>query len=274
MLEKIQEIYNPLLKKEIIAPICIIIVAFFLYKIMHRIIKKIFQVKSSKLDERKVQSVRNLLNNIVKFLVIVIAVLMILDVYGIQTSGLLTSLGVVGVVSGLAVQDILKDILSGASIILENQYAVGDIVTIGDFKGEIIQLGLRSTRIKAYTGEIKIIANRNITEVINYSLSKSLIVVDIPVSYREDLKHVQQLLDNLCLQLKKESKLIVGNISCIGVTLFDSSSVNFRITAEGRNGQKTRLQVQDLILKEVKALFDKENIEIPFDQVVIHDARV
>ena len=153
---------------------------------------------------------------------------------------------------------------------LENQYAVGDVVSIGDFKGEVLSLGLRTTRIKSYTGEIKIIANRNIMEVINHSLAMSLAIVNIPVSYNDDIDKVQQILDELCKRMRKENSLITGNISCLGMTSFDDSSINFRITAEVKATRHH--EVERLLLKEVKKIFDGENIEIPYSQVVVHRA--
>ena len=270
MLNTFQKTYEPVLKKEIIGPIFIVIISFLIYRILISITKRIFKIKQSRVDDRKMRTIVSLVNNIFKYLIVIIAILMILDIYGIQTSGLLASLGIVGVVAGLAVQDILKDILSGSSIIMENQYAVGDIVSIGNFKGEVISLGLRITKIKALTGEVKIISNRNITEVINYSLEKSLAIVNIPISYKEDVDKVEKILNDLCLDLKSKNKLISGNISCIGITSFDSSSINFRVTAE--TVPTKQYDVERFLLKEIKIKLDKEQIEIPFDQVVIHNA--
>lgn len=270
MLKDIQEIYTPFIKKEILGPIFIVIGAFFLYQIATKITKRVLSVKKGILDERKSKTILSIVNNIIKYLLITICILMILEIYGISTSGILASLGVVGVVVGLALQDTLKDILSGMYIILENQYAVGDVVTIGDFKGEVLSFGLRTTRIKAYTGEIKIIANRNIIEVINHSMSKSLAIVNIPVAYDTDINLVKNILDELCVKIKKENKLITGEIICLGITSFDDSSINFRITAEAKATKQA--DVQRFILKEVKLVFDEKHIEIPYSQVVIHRA--
>ena len=270
MVEQIQKIFTPLLKKEILGPIFIVIGAFFLYHILIKITRKMFCAKKGILDERKSKTILSIVNNIIKYLLITVSILMILEVYGISTSGILTSLGVVGVVGGLALQDTLKDILSGMYIILENQYAVGDIVTIGDFKGEVLSLGLRTTRIKSYTGEIKIIANRNIMEVVNHSLGMSLAIVNIPVSYGEDMDKVQHILDELCKRVKKENSLVIGSIICLGITAFDNSSINFRITAEVKATKHH--EIERLLLKEVKRLFDEQNVEIPYSQVVVHHA--
>ena len=126
---------------------------------------------------------------------------MILDVYGIDTKTILASIGIIGLVIGLAVQDTLRDFLSGLFIILDNQYSVGDNVMINGFRGNVINLGLKTTRIKAYTGEVKIIANRNIMEVTNYSKENSLAIVDISVSHNSNLEKTEKVLNELCERL-------------------------------------------------------------------------
>ena len=108
---------------------------------------------------------------------------MILNLYGINTTSIIASLGVASLVIGLAFQDIIKDFLAGIFIIFDNEYAVGDTVEINGFKGEVISLGLKTTKIKAYTGEVKALSNSSFTEVINYSLNHSNILMYIPISY-------------------------------------------------------------------------------------------
>lgn len=103
-----------------------------------------------------------------------VSLLIILSFFGIDTKSLVASLGVVGVALGLALQDTLKDIIGGISLILENYLAVGDIITYNDFTGEVIELGLRTTRIKKASGEVMIIANRNIDTIINASQKKQI----------------------------------------------------------------------------------------------------
>ena len=119
---------------------------------------------------------------------------MILNVYGVNTTALLTSLGLVGLGVSLSLQDTVKDFLAGIFIIFENQYDVGDTIEVAGFKGEVIALGLKTTKIKAVTGEVNIIANRNIGSVINHSFSNSLAVVEFDVAYEQGRKGFNKLL--------------------------------------------------------------------------------
>ncbi len=162
--------------KEVVAPFLIIVGSIVIYQIANKIINNIFKIKIKNVDSKKQNTLRTMVKNIVKYFIIIIASLMILDVFGIDTKTLVASFGIVGLVVGLALQSIIKDFLSGMTIIFENQYSVGDIVTITGFKGEVIELGMKTTKIKSENGDVKIIPNGNINEVINHSLiqNKSL----------------------------------------------------------------------------------------------------
>ena len=172
--------------------------------------------------------------------------------------------------AGLALQDTLKDFLSGLSIIFENQYAIGDTVTVGGFKGEVISLGLKSTRIKAYTGEVKIISNRNICEVINHTIAFSLAQVDVQVSYEDDIKKVKKVLDELCIRLSKELPDLKEDIKCLGINSLDESGITFRV--EAKTTPLKHYAIERILYKEIKLELDKNGITIPYQQVVIRNA--
>lgn len=256
--------------KEIVGPIIVILFFYILYMIIKKIMKKSIKLQLSKVDLRRKKTITNILLNIIKYLFVIIAILIILSIYGINTSAIITSLGVVGVVVGLGFQDIIKDFLSGISIIIENQFTLGDTVTINNFKGEVIFLGLKTTRLKAYTGEIKIISNRNIQEVINHSLGMSLAIIDIPVSYDEDQKKIEKILTDLCVKLTDELLNINGKVNLLGINSFEESAIVYRITVETK--PMKHFEIQREILKQVKMEFDKRKLEIPYKQVVIHNA--
>ena len=188
--------------------------------------------------------------------------------YGINVTSFLTGLGIVGIIVGLALQDLAKDLIAGFTIILENQYAIGDTISIGDFKGEVIYLGLKTTRIKSYGGQIKIIANRNISEVINYSMENSLAIVDIDVSYEENNDKVEKVLKELTAELSKTLPNLKGKVELLGIQELASSSVRYRIIAPTIAMQ--HYEVERILRKEIKDRLDKENIKIPYPQIEVH----
>ena len=177
-------------------------------------------------------------------------------------------MGIVGVVLGFALQDLAKDIIAGFSIIFENQYAIGDTISINGFKGEVIFLGLKTTKIKNYEGQVKIVANRNATEVINYSMENSLAIVDIDVSYEEDNEKVEKVLTELATELTKTLPKLKGKVELLGIQELASSSVKYRMIAPTVSME--HFEIERKIRKEVKERLDKENIKIPYPQLEVH----
>lgn len=255
--------------KEIIAPIVVIIISVLIYNIISQILNRVFNSKLSRIEVKRKKTLLQLSRNITRVLIILIAIIFILDIYDIDTKALVASISVMGVVLGLAFQDLLKDFISGLSIVIEGQFRVSDIVTVNGFRGEIIKVGLKSTRIKAYTGEIMIIDNHLIKEVINYSLSNSLAIVDIDIAYEENIEKVEEVLNNLALKLTHELPYLRGDVELLGINSLESSSVRFRMTVVTE--AMKQYEVQRKMLREIKLELDKKNIVIPYSQVVVHN---
>jgi small conductance mechanosensitive channel len=262
MIEKI-------LVKEVVAPVIIIVVALVIYEIIKKIIKKVFKFKARGIDSKRLTTIQSLFTNVVKVFIIVIVIMMILDVYGIDTKSILASLGVFTAVLALALQDILKDFVAGITIMLEGQYRIGDTITVNSFKGEVISLTLKTTRVKAYTGEIKILANRSISEVINHNLDDSLAIVDVGVAYESDLAKVEKVLTKLCEKLSNDLENLTGPVELLGVNSLGTSSITYRITAT--TVSMKQYEIQRKMMREVKLELDKNNIAIPYSQLVVHN---
>ena len=244
-----------------------LIICFLLCTLSKRIVTRIFSIKSKRINANKKKTVINLISNIVIFLIVIISILLILEIFGIDTKSLVTSLGVVGLVAGLALQDTLKDFIVGMSIIFEGAFLVGDWVSINGFKGEVLPSNLRTTKLKAYTGEIKIISNRNISEIINYSIAKNNLIVDVGVAYESDIKKVKKVLDNLASELKDKFNLTYAE--CLGIETLAESSIIFRLVVLTKYEDK--FVIDRKIKEEIVLEFAKENIVIPYNQVVVRN---
>lgn len=267
------KIFGLTIAKEIYLTVIIVVLSFFIEKILKGLVKKAFNPakKHKKFDARKVSTIRSLLCSIIKYAVWILALLSLLGIYGVNTAALVTGLGVVSLVIGLAFQDILKDVLVGTSILFENWFAVGDLVKVGDFTGTIISVGLKSSRIQAYSGEIKIISNRNISEVINYSLDKTLAVVDIPVSYETKLDKAEKILQVTSATLKEKIPSLIEEPEVWGVQELADSAVVFRIA--GKCKPAKHFEVARQMKKEYKNALDKNGIKIPYMQIEVHNEK-
>lgn len=257
-----------LLSRTIIEPIVILISTFIVCYISRKIVYKLFSVKS-KIPVKKLKTVANLVSNIVIIFFMIIGLILILKSFGIDTASFVASLGIFSLVIGLALQELLKDLFSGIMIVLEGQYSIGDWVEVSGFKGEVIASSLRTTRLKAYTGEVKIIANRQVNELINYSLEKNIVILDVGVSYDSDINKVKKVLKDLEKRLIEENK--ITNMECLGLQTLDNSSIVFRLITHIDYNDK--FPIQRLLNEEVVKEFKSNNIEIPYQQVVIHNGK-
>jgi len=261
---------------KIILPFVVIFVAIVVYALIKKLTKRIFQRSARFGNQRRqrVDTVRTLVVNIEKYLVIIIALILILSIFGINVTSMVAGLGIMTAIIGLAFQDLAKDIIAGVSIVTENQFDVGDNVEINGFRGSVISLGLKTTKIKNYKGHIKSISNRDITEVTNYTDNKdALAEVTVGVSYKHKSEEVEKAFDKVRLNLRISDKMedSLGDLIINGITDFADSAVQWRVSMPCK--PNTSISVERSIRREIKEVFDKEGIEIPYPQLVLAERK-
>jgi len=215
--------------------IIILLLTTIVVRVGKRIIKKLFLVRQKSplgYSERRQNTLEKLLENILANVVYFTAIIAILSTFGIKVVGLLAGAGIVGLAVGFGAQSLVKDIITGFFIIFEDQFAVGDQVQIGTADGVVQEIGLRTTKVKSYTGELHIIPNGSITVVINYSIYNSLALIDVSVAPETNIpaleKHIQEFLKGLPSKYEN----LVKPPSFLGVQSFDATEIVIRITAE------------------------------------------
>ena len=163
----------------------ILIICVLLYIIIDDIfIKKIIGTKFKFFDGKRSKTYIKLIRNIIKYVLIIIAVILILQVNGINVSSMLAGVGIISIILGFAIQDALKDIIKGFTIISDSYYQVGDVIKYDNNTGKVLSIGLRTTKIEdIYTLNVVSVSNRNIEKV---EIESHLINIDVPLSY--DLK--------------------------------------------------------------------------------------
>ncbi len=263
----IDNIVDFLLSVKFYGPIITVLVGLLVYNLFKNVIVKIKNRRGKKRNYKKEETVINLIRNIVKYLIMIIVSLIVLEIYGVNTTSIIASLSVVGVVIGLAFQDTLKNMLAGILIIFDDRYNIGDVVEINSFIGEVISLGLQTTKLQAYTGEVFTIQNSNISTVINYTEYDSRLILDLGVSYNTDISLLEKTLKKLSNKVEKMDN-VKGSIELLGINNFDSSQVVYRIALLCK--PYTHYGVKRATLKIIKEEFDKVGIEIPYMQVDVH----
>jgi len=252
--------------EKIYLPIIYIVLGIIINSIVLKLVNKIsFKTKSKSKDKRK-DTIISLCKNIFKYVIMIFVVLGILNVYGVDTTSIIASLGIFAAVIGLAFQDILKDLLAGIAIIFDNKYAVGDTVEINGFKGVVTSLGLRTTKIKAFSGEVKCIGNASFNEVTNYNLADCDLFIKLSVAYDTDIDKLERVLNDMKNDIVKIDN--VKDMCLLGVDELSDSSIIYLIdvTCKATYGAGIKREV----LKMVKKRFDKEGINIPYTTVDVN----
>ena len=186
------------LGEDLLKIIAILVITNILIRIGKLMIHNIFKIRNlSPLQyiRRREETLSKLLDSVLSYVVYFIAFMMILSVLGIDVKALIAGAGVVGLAVGFGAQSLVKDIISGFFIIFEDQFSVGDHVRIGQYEGNVETIGLRTTKIKSWTGELHILPNGSIIEVTNFSINNSIAVVDIAIAYGEDIARAETVIE-------------------------------------------------------------------------------
>ena len=258
---------------KIIQPIIYIIIGVVVFKLIKHIVTKT-QKSQRKLRITQIQRIKTLnmlILNIIKYAIVILVLLAILSNFGINVKSIIAGLGIGTALIGLAFQDLAKDLIAGFSIITEAEYEVGDVIEVDGFMGEVIFIGLRTTRIRNFKGATKIIANHYMDNIINYSANNSLAVVDVGIAYENNEEEIEKTFENLFKRLNGNIPDAVKDIECWGVNELSDSSVVYRVVVETKPTKQ--FAVERFLRKEIKKEFDKSNIKIPYTQIEVHNGK-
>ncbi|MBQ5444206.1 MAG: mechanosensitive ion channel family protein [Erysipelotrichaceae bacterium] len=247
------------------------IVLAVLTKATNRVIAKSENIGDEKKAKEIVTSM-TLLRSVGRYTIYFAAMCLIINQLGFGNvlSNVVTAAGVGALIISLGAQSIIKDVIAGAIIMFERQYAVGDFVKINEHEGTVSSLAMRCTYLKNWKGQQIIIPNGQITTVINYSGEFNMAIVEVPVAYEEDTDRVFAVLKDVADRYYEENKEICyEEPSVLGINSFDESSLGFSIIMKAvkRNHYKIQRDLRVLIKKR----FDEEGISIPFSQIVVHN---
>lgn len=213
------------------------------------------------------ETICRLLGSALKYLSILLTVYCCLTQIGVETQTLLASAGILSLVVGLGAKDMITDILAGLFIIFEGEFQVGDIVTIGDWRGTVLEIGMRTTKL-IKEGNIKIINNSNIRDVVNMTRRVSYVICEVKLAYTEDLEQVEAILARELPLVKKRIPEIADGPFYKGVSLLGEDAIHLAIMAQCT--EEARIELVRKLNREIKLLFDRNNIHIPYPQIVVN----
>lgn len=217
---------------------------------------------------RRAQTLEILLHSTITYLVFFMACLMILQIFNVNTSAILASAGILGLAVGFGAQNLVKDIISGFFILFEDQFSVGDFVQIDTVTGTVEEIGLRTCKIRQWTGQLSIIPNGGITRVTNYNRGPMLAQVTVGIAYEEDIDQAIEILKEECETAYREVEAIIELPQVQGVTELADSSVNISAVAPTLPGEHWAVERE--LRKRFKYALDRAGIEIPYPKQIVY----
>lgn len=218
------------------------------------------------LQTRRMTTVGKLLKNMFSYAGYFIIGMLVLGEFGVQLAPLLAGAGVIGLAIGFGAQSLVKDIITGFFIIFEDQFAVGDVIQTGSFKGTVEVIGLRATRILSWTGEVHIIPNGMINEVTNFSMHNSIAFIDVSIGYEEDAEKAIAIIRRELERFENDN--LVKPPEVLGIQTMLSTEVKVRITAECL--PNTHPAVARALNAYIKKVLDGHGIDIPYPRMVTY----
>lgn len=257
--------------EKIISVIFISILMYFSIKIGNKLIKKfvdrqVASKKSFSLEPQKALTIGEVLKSVLKYTVYIIGIgSMLYDILA-KIPVALASAG--GFAIGLGAQSLVKDLINGFFVLFEDQYGVGDHVTIGQFSGIVESIGIRTTVLRDFTGDLHLIPNGSVLEVTNHSRGDIRFIVDVEIAYEENIDAAIEVIKkaNTQFEEKYEDKLR-GEIDVLGVLSLNASGVTIRVV--GRAEPLSQWEMERELRKEIKVALDEAGIEIPYPKTAI-----
>lgn len=231
------------------------------------VIQKILQLLAGAMGSRG-ETVCRLLGSFIKYATIIGVVYYCLALLGVDTTTLLASAGILSIAISLGAKELVSDILSGLFIIFEGEFRVGDIIQVGTWCGTVVEIGVRTTKVMNGSQNIKVIRNSNVSDVINMTKQTSYSSIDVGIEYSESLERVEAILADELPKIRESIPAIIDGPFYKGVVSLGESSVNIRVVVQC--SENDRGQVERDMNRELKLLFDKYDIAMPFPQIVVN----
>ena len=240
-----------------------ILISIVIYKLIINSIGKIIE-KNKIFNRKKTKTYIKLAKSITRYIFIIVVALVLLKIYGVDVSSMLAGIGIISVIIGLAIQDFLKDIIRGSSILSDDYFSVGDVIKYKDIEGKVLVVGLKTTKVQELsTSNVYSIANRNIEEV---AVLSKVIYVKVPLPYELKLKDQHRVINDI-VNIIKNDKLI-EDCENVGLTELADSRIEYllKVTLNPIN----KLQVRRNVLEHIIDGLEKNNIDVPYNQIDVH----
>lgn len=260
--------------------VVLLILLFVSLKLFSLIIRKIRKIVITRIEknlsdniesEKRINTIMNIICKTGKVTIWIIFIIMFLKTIGVEIAPILAGAGIVGLAIGFGAQSLIKDIISGFFILLENQLRVGDIATINGITGTVEEIQLRTIVLRDMSGVVHVIQAGKIDSLANITKEWSAILLDIPVAYKENIDTVIKTMDEVAAELYNDENYkekFLAPFEIFGLEKFDNSSIIIRARMKTKPHEQWALARE--YRKRLKTAFDSRKIEIPFNHLSLY----
>jgi small conductance mechanosensitive channel len=261
--------------------VLIAILALLINRLLKRLIVRTVRatVKSDEntspeAEKKREDTLIRIFTGALNIIIIIVALMMILGELGIEIGPLIAGAGIVGLAVGFGGQYLIRDIITGLFLMLENQYRIGDVVDIEGLSGAVEDISLRKTTLRNLDGTVHHIPHGSITKVSNLSKDFARVNMDMGVAYSTDIEHLIRVINETGMELAADpafSDSIISPPQFLRVNEFADSAIVVKILGDTK--PLKQWEIAGEFRKRLKFAFDREGIEIPFPQTVIHHVK-
>ena len=246
---------------------CLLIIctAGFIYSILSLILQVLYPFLPMRHE-----TILRMALSVLKYALTVGTIIICAGTLGAPTTSLIAISGVVTLIFSMGAQTLVADVLSGLFIIFEGTYKVGDMIAIDQWYGQVREIGIRNTRIfDPVDNNIKIINNSTIRNIINYSECPTRASITVAIDYDQDYAELERIFKEEMDTIRENIRYNVRDLRLRGIEEFQDSGILVKFSVFCKN--EDYLEVQREMRREIKEMFDRHNIPVPFPQVVVSD---
>ena len=221
---------------------------------------------------KKAKTIGSLCRSAIKYITVIVVVALVLSAWKVNIAGIVASVGVLTLVVGLGCQSLISDVISGFFIVFDDFFDVGDTIIVDGFRGTVLDIGLKSTKVVDYAGNVKVINNSSIATVVNQTRKSSVAPITFSIGYGEDLERVEGIIAEYLPKIKEAVPAILDGPDYKGVSSFGEAGVDLLFVA--RCNEDDRFQVTRDINRELYLMCRAEGIEVTFRQITVNQPEV
>ncbi len=210
-----------------------------------------------------------ILTSVFKYLTSAIAIFLVLSAWGVDTPTLLVGAGILGLAISFGAQSLIEDVIAGLFIVFEKQFLIGDTIQVGNVRGKVTSIGIRTTTVEDIYGDVLIVNNSDLRQILNTSLNLSPANCEVYISYDQKLENIEQIIIDALPRIKEKVPAIKEGPFYRGVQKLDEHGVLVRI--QGRTEDLDKYQALRDMNREVKVIFEEKGVKFGFPTVNINE---